>query len=141
MSTYSFTYVDSMLHIFHICQYMMTLGRRFATALLPRLFGTNPRSHHKGATGRVRTGDQRLPVLCHCQLGQDIPYRHYHHHLFWLLQGNIISQQEVLCMYSENVGRDPHCARGVKTVSSGNLSADGCDVLVAETKRRAVGAA
>ena len=45
------------------------LGRRFAAALLPRLFGTNPRSHHKGATGRVRTGDQRLPVLCHCQLG------------------------------------------------------------------------
>ena len=43
-------------------------GRRFAAALLPRLFGTNPRSHHKGATGRVRTGDQRLPVLCHCQL-------------------------------------------------------------------------
>ena len=29
--------------------------------------------YHKGATGRVRTGDQRLPVLCHCQLGQDIP--------------------------------------------------------------------
>ena len=49
------------------------LGRRFAAALLPRLFGTNPRSHHKGATGRVRTGDQRLPALCHCQLGQDIP--------------------------------------------------------------------
>ena len=44
----------------------------FAAALLPRLFGTNPRSHHKGATGRVRTGDQRLPILCHCQLGQDI---------------------------------------------------------------------
>ena len=52
-------------------------GRRFAAALLPRLFGTNPRSHHKGATGRVRTGDQRLPVLCRCQLGQDIP-------LYWL---------------------------------------------------------
>ena len=49
------------------------LGWRFAAALLPRLFGTNPRSHHKGATSRVRTGDQRLPVLCHCQLGQDIP--------------------------------------------------------------------
>ena len=48
------------------------LGRSFATALLPRLFETNPRSHHKGATDRVRTGDQRLPVLCHCQLGQDI---------------------------------------------------------------------
>ena len=46
---------------------------RFAAALLPRLFWTNPRSHHKGATGRVRTGDQQLPVLCHCQLGQDIP--------------------------------------------------------------------
>ena len=29
----------------------------------PRLFGKNPRSHHEGATGRVRTGDQRLPVL------------------------------------------------------------------------------
>ena len=49
------------------------IGRRFAAALLvPRLFGTNPRSHQKGATGRVRTGNQRLPVLCHCQLGQDI---------------------------------------------------------------------
>ena len=49
------------------------LGWGFAAALLPRLFGTNPRSNHKGAaTGRVRTGDQRLPVLCHCQLGQDI---------------------------------------------------------------------
>ena len=44
------------------------IGRRFAAALLPRLFGTNPRSHHKGATGRVRTGDQRLPVLCHCHI-------------------------------------------------------------------------
>ena len=30
----------------------MLIGRRFAAALLPRLFGTNPRSHHKGATGR-----------------------------------------------------------------------------------------
>ena len=32
----------------------------------------NPRSHHKGATGRVRTGDQlypgMIPVLCHCEL-------------------------------------------------------------------------
>ena len=39
------------------------IGWRFAAALLPRLFGKNPRSHHKGATGRVRTGNQRLPVL------------------------------------------------------------------------------
>ena len=57
--------------------FLVTVGRRFAAALLPRLFGTNPRSHHKGATGRVRTGDQRLPVLCHCQLGQDIPVSWY----------------------------------------------------------------
>ena len=48
------------------------IGRRLAAALLPRLFRKNLRSHHKGATGRVRTGDQRLPVLCHGQLGQDI---------------------------------------------------------------------
>ena len=33
----------------------------------------SPRLHHKGATGRVRTGDQQYPTLCHCQLGQDIP--------------------------------------------------------------------
>ena len=25
----------------------------------------NPTSHHKAATGRVRTGKQRLPLLCH----------------------------------------------------------------------------
>ena len=31
---------------------ILSIGRRFAAALLPRLFGTNPRSHHKGATGR-----------------------------------------------------------------------------------------
>ena len=49
------------------------IGQRFCAALLPRLFRKNPRSHHKGATCRVRTGDQLLPVLCHCQLGQDIP--------------------------------------------------------------------
>ena len=40
----------------------LSLGLRFAAALLPRLFGTNPRSHHKGATGRVLTGDQ-LPLM------------------------------------------------------------------------------
>ena len=33
-----------------------------------------PRPHHKGATGRVRTENQQFPVLCHCQLGQDIPH-------------------------------------------------------------------
>ena len=31
----------------------------------------SPRSHHKGVTGRVRTGDKRYPALYHCQLGQD----------------------------------------------------------------------
>ena len=36
--------------------------------------GTSPSSHHKGAIGRVRTGDKWYPVLCNCQLGQDIPY-------------------------------------------------------------------
>ena len=49
------------------------VGWRLAAALLPLLFRKNPRSHHKGATGRIQTGDQLLPVLCHCQLGQDIP--------------------------------------------------------------------
>ena len=42
---------------------------------------TPARSHHKGAAptrmqtqpARVRTGDRRYPVLCFCQLGQDIP--------------------------------------------------------------------
>ena len=55
------------------------VGWRYATALLPQLFGNlkNPRSNHKGATGRVRTGNQLLPVLCHCQLGQDIPRYHF----------------------------------------------------------------
>ena len=38
------------------------IGLRFAAALLPRLFETNPTSPHKGATGRVRTGNQRLQV-------------------------------------------------------------------------------
>ena len=37
-----------------------------------RIPGQSP-SDHKGATGRVRTGDQLLPILCHCQLGHDIP--------------------------------------------------------------------
>ena len=45
------------------------VGRRFAAALLPRLFGTNPRSlaHHKGATGRVTNGFQYtiLPYTRH----------------------------------------------------------------------------
>ena len=31
-------------------------GRKFAAASLPRLFGTNPRSHHKGATACPQVG-------------------------------------------------------------------------------------
>ena len=31
------------------------------------------RERDKGAPGRVRTGDQRPSILCHCQHGQDIP--------------------------------------------------------------------
>ena len=57
----------------NVLLYLSAIGQRFATALLPRLFGKTPMSHHKGATGRVRIGIQQLPVLCHCQLGQDIP--------------------------------------------------------------------
>ena len=54
------------------------IGRRFGAALLPRLLVRNPRSHHKGTTARVRTGNQLLPVLYHCQLGQDIPILVFH---------------------------------------------------------------
>ena len=32
-----------------------------------------PRFIHPGSAARQRTGDQLLPVLCHCPLGQDIP--------------------------------------------------------------------
>ena len=46
----------------------MKKRRRFAAASLD-CSGTNPRSHHKGATGRFRTGDQLYPILRHCQLG------------------------------------------------------------------------
>ena len=71
---------------FHQC-WCQTVGQRFAAALwLPRLFGTYPRSHHKGATGRVWTGDQWLPVtvLCHCQLGQDIPSSNFIMHCIYV---------------------------------------------------------
>ena len=54
---------------FYFCWYW---GRGFAAALSPRLLETNPRLHHKGATARVWTGNQQLPVLFHCQLGKDI---------------------------------------------------------------------
>ena len=72
------------------CQ--LLAGRRLAAALLPRLFGTNLRSHSKGITSRVQTGDQQLPVLCHCQLGRDIPWHtlgssgHTHHRCVYCVQ-------------------------------------------------------
>ena len=37
------------------------------------------RSHLKGTTCGVRTGDQLYPVLCHCQLGQDTTLNSYNH--------------------------------------------------------------
>ena len=40
-----------------MCKY----GRGSLQLFLPLLFGKNPRLHHKGSTGRVLTGDQRLP--------------------------------------------------------------------------------
>ena len=51
---YSICYIISKPRLYYTEIFVM-LGRRFAAALLPRLFGTNPRPHHKGATGRVRT--------------------------------------------------------------------------------------
>ena len=48
----------------------------FIRQRLPRLLGTKVPGHtHKGSTGRVRTGNQLYPALCHCQLGQDIIYK------------------------------------------------------------------
>ena len=38
-----------------------------------RSFITTTVRDQSPATGRVRTGDQRFPALCHCQLGDDIP--------------------------------------------------------------------
>ena len=67
-------FLNIFLHIDICLEYSLIAGRRFTTALLPLLFGKNPRSHHKGALWRVWTGDQQLSVLCHFQLGQDIPY-------------------------------------------------------------------
>ena len=40
------------------------LGSFIATTIREQRPG--PMSLHKGATGRVRSGDQRYPVLCHC---------------------------------------------------------------------------
>ena len=54
-----------------------TFFHDLGTAVLARFIGTSSIGEevclHKGATCRVRTGDQWLPDLCHCQLGQDIP--------------------------------------------------------------------
>ena len=66
MTYYNICYYYICYHII-TCYYSEAEVRR--SFLLPR---QSPRSQHKGATGRVWTGDQRHPVLCHCQLGQDI---------------------------------------------------------------------
>ena len=50
------------------------IRRSFITTTV-REQNLNRRSHYKGATCRVRTGNRQYPVLCLCQLGQDIiPY-------------------------------------------------------------------
>ena len=44
----------------------------FKAEVRSNFFTTTVREQHKGATGRFRTADQRYPVLCRSQLGQDI---------------------------------------------------------------------
>ena len=57
--------------VLHWTQWLDSERRNFATALIiTTVREQHPRSHHKGATDRVRTGDRRYPVLCHYQLGQ-----------------------------------------------------------------------
>ena len=60
----------------HWLSWIKHLMLRFAAALLPLpldCWEQHPRSHHKVATARVWTGHQLYPILCPCQLGQDIP--------------------------------------------------------------------
>ena len=60
---------------YYFFNYNLLFWQRFAAALLPRLFWTKVSGHTTRAppgprAGMVRTGDQRYPALCHCQLGQ-----------------------------------------------------------------------
>ena len=61
------------------CRYSLTYSKHLDKGggspqlIITTVREQNPRSNHKGATGRVQTCDQLYPVLCHCQLGQDIP--------------------------------------------------------------------
>ena len=58
-----------------------TFFHDLGTAVLARFIGTSSIGEevclHKGATCRVRTGDQWLPDLCHCQLGQEYRLLHW----------------------------------------------------------------
>ena len=56
-----------------VCTYKAKVLCSFITTTVRRVREQRSRSHHKGATSRVRAGNQRYSVLCHCQLGQDIP--------------------------------------------------------------------
>ena len=55
--------------------HLLKKSRVFAAALITTTVQElHPRSHYKGgALSRVQTGDQLFPILCHCQLRQDIP--------------------------------------------------------------------
>ena len=55
----------TLLHIWYISQCIfvhINVGQRLEAALLPRLLGKNPRSHHKSTTSRARTGDVHLQI-------------------------------------------------------------------------------
>ena len=52
-----------------------SVWRRFAAALLPRLFGKNPRSHHKGATGRFELETNGFQFYAIANLDKTSQYR------------------------------------------------------------------
>ena len=52
------------------CRILKAEVRRSFITTVTTVWEQRPRSHHKGATGRVQTGDQRYLVLCHRQLAK-----------------------------------------------------------------------
>ena len=67
-------------------------------------------------------------------------WRWKHAHRCWLAPAgqHLLSAAGVMYLLRQCWSHSPLC-QGVKTDPSDHLSADGCDVLVVETKRRAVG--
>ena len=70
----------------------------------PIFAAKNPRSQHKGATGRVRTRDQQLPILCHCQLGQDFSV--CHNLVFCIIELHLLYPTALLVLFIIDSG-DP----------------------------------